>query len=327
MNLPNKKKILTDAIESWKNNKGRFNYMSLKNATTVDELEKGMDIKGNLIYIKSNLDKQIIHFGEPSKFNDKREFEFVCPELAWLGFLIQSNSEIKKFKNAYSQCKNFDKALKVLNPCTVIKTTELRRKLKKLGKTCADKYKDNYGIFCLTPSCYNTYFWKKYCNNYNGICCEYDIDAICSNNKNIIRTKVVYNNAGIAYLPEYVNIDNFPEFNTSNLTDELKSKLGTDSEKSKDVILQLMTTKPRKWIQELETRLIIMIKSSDNTTICSRDINAFPLKIYVGYKTSDELKKYFKDYCMRHRISYEIIDNDMCIDFKLEGQNEFKKLI
>ena len=70
-----------DAIDSWKNNKGRFNYMSLKNASTIAELEQGIDNVGNPIFVKSNLDKKIIHFGEPSRFNDEREFEFVCPEI------------------------------------------------------------------------------------------------------------------------------------------------------------------------------------------------------------------------------------------------------
>lgn len=316
------KNIIDAAIISWKNNKNKFNYMSLKNATTVKELENGMDCNGNAIFIKSNLDKSIIHFGTPSTFNDEREFEFVCPEMGWLEFLIQDDNYLEIFRAKYNVCNDFDMALAALPEKAQKNINDLRNLLKNFGKYCADKYKDNYGVYCLAPSSYNSYFWREYCNDFNGICCEYNVDEIC-NNKNIIRMKVAYSDCGVEYLPQYVNLSNFPDFDKSTFNRELRKKLGSTPEKSKDAILKLMCTKPEKWIQELETRLVIMIKDRNDTSVNSCDIKAVPTKIYIGDKVSTELKDYLKKYCDSKNIGFEIVSEEDCVDFSVKIPPKF----
>lgn len=307
-------KIIDRAIETYIKCSNNFNYMSLKQ---IDKLEQLLDedyCKTHNVFVLNNLNKQIIHFGQPSKFNDPNEFVLDLPVKEWIDFFSLDAIGKNMLLNALNKNNNFFKSIKIFSKDTQIVLISEKKKLDDLPFKIAKNNRDKYGIFCLAPSPYNSYFWREYCNNYNGICCEYDLSRIHPVDHNFI-LKVNYGDK-IIYKPEYISLETIKDLNKfSKCYPNIVNKLKPNSKESFDAAKALMSTKSIKWEIELENRLITCLTDHKGIKQHNADLHAVPRKIYIGYKVANEIKTYLIEFCDKNEIKWEIVSDEQCVDF------------
>ena len=318
MNIEEKKSILLDGLQNFESVNNKFNYMSLKKATTLNEYESGKDKFGNQLFVKNNLDKGIIYLSEPSTFNDPHEFEFNFDLYEWRDFFIDDDIDMQLFLNEYSHTHNFDLAIRKCSKYTQDKSSYCKKEFGKFTSKIANQVKDYYGIFCLAPSPYDDYYWTKYCNNYNGICCEYD-NTVFKQDEKLVVTKVAYKDDKVIFIPEYADINSSNVKSYDNLPEKLKKRLGKKINDRNDIYIKVCTTKTTSWENECENRVIAQI--SDRTNVLrSREYQIKPVKIYIGCKVTNDIKNKIIDFCNNSspKIQFEIVKKENCVNFYRE---------
>jgi len=306
-----RKRIIEEAHKSYQELKNKYNYISLKSATTIVELDNCRDSSGKPVYVKNNLEKGIVYFGEPSTFNDKHEFELKFKEENWLEYILPNDYMVNDYKR-YGW--NLDEYIcKCCSASQRKLVEENRKRLRREGKLISNRRKKELGVFCLAPTYLDKYYWEKYCNNYNGICCEYDINSIKNKAPRAIHLQVKYSNAGVEYLPEYLNPGIDP-IGKSNIKSKLmRDRIGKKLDQTTNVINAMLSTKSKKWEREKENRLVLKLNDSSGVVVFSREVHATPVKIYCGYMVSEEIKEYLKTFCKNKQIAFEVVNKTDCI--------------
>ena len=308
-----KEKLKKEAYESYKSKKNKFNYMSFHKATTIEELNNGEDNFGNKIYIKSNLSNEIIYFGEPINFNDSNEFNFKTNIEDWVDYFSNNPNIKKQILDYYNLNDSLDDFETNLSDSNYKKDFICKRKaFNSIGETIRNIYCKRLAIFCMAPSPYCKHFWDEYCDNFNGICCEYDLNDF--DNSLFFKDYIKYDNSPTIYYPENINVYQAQRlFKHKNFKDSFESKIGTKSKEMIDKIYKAIFKKEERWEIELENRLVIYNENPDELNKL-RIMKISPAKIYIGYKVKDELKDFIINLCKQKQIQFEIVNLDDCYE-------------
>lgn len=247
----------------------KFNYYNLNNVERIEDS-----------HFYKNLVNEIIYFSDPTQFNDENEFLFDFKYSDW-----NFKGHIKK--------EEFEK-LKI-----------------KLINILQKETKSKFGVFCLAPNSNDDYFWnneKWYVKNYNGVCCEYDIEKIIMENSTKIMFKsVVYCNEKVPYRPEYVShYDQNDEVIPKSILKIFNSK----PEEAKKAGILTMNLKPSVWSREQEQRMIILNSNHDGNVLCQRAIHAVPTKIFLGKNVAEKNVDIIIQLCKSKNIQLYKMRND-----------------
>lgn len=270
---------LEDALKQYDPNtkdpiRNKFNYYDLSNYN--DNIEDS--------HFYQNLEKRIIYFCNPSKFNDHDEFMFDFRYDDWKEIISK-----KRFPKLQSEL------------ISVMKNQTIKK----------------FGVFCLANSNDDKHFWDGknlgYVQNFNGVCCEYDVESILKNNERIMFKSVIYDDSKLPYKPEYVDLDHLN--GTAFLPKKTLCHLGTKHEEYKKVAILTMNLKPTKWKVEKEQRMFILHKDHDGLVFCPREITASPVKIYIGKNVSSSNQEKIIQLCKVRNIKVYLMDDNL--QFKL----------
>lgn len=246
----------------------KFNYSDLSKFN--DNLEDSFFYK--------NLDKGIIYFSDPYYFNDSDEYLFSFNNCDWAKLL-----------------PNVDKH-------------KMKQEMEKLKKINNDA-KHLFGVYCLAKKPNENRFWDGkelgYVQNYNGVCCEYDVESILSNDKTIMFKSIIYNDSKLPYKPSYVKGGN-----NSKLPDFIKNKLGTEIDEYKKACILSMNLKPTKWSSEEEQRMFIIHKNENGEILCQREVDAIPTKVFIGRNVSKSNVSKIIKLCKEKKIEAYLMRND-----------------
>lgn len=307
MTIEEKKQLIKQAADNYVNCKNRYNYMSFGNAKIVDDMFD--------TYAYKNIKNEIIYFGSPKSFNDEHEFEFKIDYNDWKYILFNNDSTLKKYEKNYEMYKDFDVAVYSLNNKDRNRANKFKNDISIRIKNFTEELKNTFYVYCIAPSYYDSYFWKEYCNDYNGICCEYDIvNLFYDYNKNdfhFVHQKVAYSDSNEKFIPEYLNADEISLLKTDN--PKYYEYLKYNHENSDEAFIRLFATKSMDWKCEMENRFI-----ANSDSMSTNYISAKPVKVYIGYNVLNEIKEEYIKMLNSKGIPSEIIYPDDCINFKEE---------
>lgn len=145
------------------------------------------------------------------------------------------------------------------------------------NKVVFDLRQNSLRVLCLTAEI-SEYMWKRYADNGNGFCLEYDSEDICKNPEDIKK---------VVYMPE-------TEIYNTLKAGVRKYELSECRDKSTGLCLILIAYmyKRTKYKEEKEYRALSKCKTK----------NVVPKRIIIGDKVKNPVKKEIKQHCSMNNI-------------------------